>query len=337
MVALKVFNKGREREMKREIAALAQLPEECPFVPHLIDSTETAIVMTLLKGRPATEMLTESRRDIDLVQRIGFGIVQGLYAMGQENMVHQDLKPENIIVNPEWVGTIADFGCAGILSPDKSISPSGTPGYAAPERFGRSSSGVSPADDMWSLGATLFELATGERLLRAESDFESAERSSWEPRFVDAIPLIQKELSSDSDEAEEQKKIISLQGLIRGLLNPRSTRFDINVVRQHSFFRSLMIVQVIRPLPVECKIGSGEDPQKMGMSPLSREGVAVIERAPFLKVVEYRHPHDVEAPLKRPRDPYKGPLEEVSSIYRIPESVKPTIKIYSRLSVLDKK
>ena len=95
--------------------------------------------------------------------RIGAHIADALEALRDEGIVHCDIKPGNIVVTDTRTAKLADFGVAHRLHTREtgaSDTPRGhTPGFAAPEvEQGR----PQPASDVFSLGATLHALVTGE-------------------------------------------------------------------------------------------------------------------------------------------------------------------------------
>jgi predicted Ser/Thr protein kinase len=81
-----------------------------------------------------------------------------------ENMVHRDIKPDNILITKKGIVKVADFGLAKALDEDVSMTQSGTglgtPLYMAPEQA-RNAKHVDHRVDIYALGATLYHMLTG--------------------------------------------------------------------------------------------------------------------------------------------------------------------------------
>ena len=92
-------------------------------------------------------------------------ICAGLVAAHAAQVVHRDLKPDNILVTQEGRVVITDFGIARAFEANGGTTqgvPIGTPTYMAPEQV-EGSSPIDARTDIYALGAMLFEMVTGER------------------------------------------------------------------------------------------------------------------------------------------------------------------------------
>ncbi len=103
---------------------------------------------------------------VDVLQ-IAIQLADTLHALGQARIVHKDLKPANILINPTTRQVkLTDFGIASLLPREylELQSPSwleGTLAYLAPEQTGRMNRGIDYRTDFYGLGVTLSELLTG--------------------------------------------------------------------------------------------------------------------------------------------------------------------------------
>jgi len=107
------------------------------------------------RGRPlapmhAAKLLRTIAEAVDYAHRLG--------------VLHLDLKPANVLVDEDGAPHVADFGLARRL--DSALAAnndevSGTPSYMAPEQASPRTSRITPATDIWGLGAILYELMTG--------------------------------------------------------------------------------------------------------------------------------------------------------------------------------
>jgi len=105
------------------------------------------------------------------------GIVRGMYAAHRVGLVHRDLKPENVFLKPDplgYVPKIGDFGLAKVLDKGRDTMTLsgmyrmiGTPEYMAPEQI-ENPGLVDARADVFSLGAILYEMLTGEIAFDAE-------------------------------------------------------------------------------------------------------------------------------------------------------------------------
>lgn len=90
-------------------------------------------------------------------------VAAGIRYLHYQNIVHGDIKPQNLLVGEDGVVKIADFGIAKMLhgSGAKLIDAAGTPAFMAPELFDSGKAFSGQLSDIWAMGATMFMLRFG--------------------------------------------------------------------------------------------------------------------------------------------------------------------------------
>ncbi len=143
--------------------------------PNVIEITEVRVegdlafqIMERLGGvEDLVDRLVEGPLPIAEVLRIGEGVARGLQRLHSAGVVHRDIKPANILVTPDGVVKITDFGLARRLASGETLTRSrigmGTLAYIPPEQA-FDARRAKPTADLYSLGATLYQLLTGELL-----------------------------------------------------------------------------------------------------------------------------------------------------------------------------
>ncbi|MCU7834145.1 MAG: HDOD domain-containing protein [gamma proteobacterium symbiont of Taylorina sp.] len=95
--------------------------------------------------------------------------IEAISHANEQNIIHCDLKPDNILINDENVAKIMDFGIARILSGQKTKTDGffGTPRYMPPEYIREQS--LSASNDSYAMGIILYEMLTGQSAFKANS------------------------------------------------------------------------------------------------------------------------------------------------------------------------
>ena len=122
------------------------------------------IVMELIRGRTLLQEI-EQRGPIlaEIVACIGALLADALAAAHAAGVIHRDVKPANVLIAPGGRLLLADFGVARLETEDSLVTRSGallgTPAYMSPEQA--TGETATARSDLYSLGATLYQLATG--------------------------------------------------------------------------------------------------------------------------------------------------------------------------------
>ena len=221
IVAIKMIRKGLEtvelvQRFRVERQILATLNH--PNIGAILDGGETKdgrpfIVMEYVEGQPIT--LASEGRALSIRQRIELfrSLCSAVHYAHQKLIIHRDIKPSNVMVTPEGVVKLIDFGTSKPLEPqavlsDNNPTESGfrmmTPDYASPEQV--QGKQLTTATDIYSLGVLLFELLTGSRpyTLRGLSPVAAervlVEQYSRKPSAASDLPRrSRKEIAGDLD------------------------------------------------------------------------------------------------------------------------------------------
>ncbi|MFC4947112.1 serine/threonine-protein kinase [Pseudonocardia sp. GCM10023141] len=154
----------RERIM-REARALGGLSHpNVIMVFDVVDADgEPMVVMELVPSRNLAELITEkgtlSHQEAAV---IGFATASGLRAAHRAGITHRDVKPGNVLIADDGRVKLTDFGIARNVADAPMTSAGlvlGSPAYIAPEVA--AGQAVTPAADLWGLGATLFAAIEG--------------------------------------------------------------------------------------------------------------------------------------------------------------------------------
>ncbi|MCZ6804938.1 MAG: serine/threonine-protein kinase [Proteobacteria bacterium] len=156
-------------------------------IHSIIRENNTAyIVMQYEQGKSLSELLKEHKRfsEEELIDII-LPLLDGLEVMHNQGFIHRDIKPGNIFIRDNNSPVLIDFGSARFtLEDDKTLTNLVTPGYVPFEQYHGKSDTQGPWTDIYSLGATLYQVITGEQLLdsnfRVTSSSDEAFNEMWD-------------------------------------------------------------------------------------------------------------------------------------------------------------
>ncbi|MDP7035183.1 MAG: serine/threonine-protein kinase [Planctomycetota bacterium] len=130
--------------------------------------------MEFVEGVSLAEILyDETRLQVPRAADIVVQMAKALQHMHGHNVVHQDIKPENILIRPDGIAKILDLGLAMKIGEEdeKEGSIVGTPSYIAPEQITQTDI-LTPQTDIYSLGATFYHMISGQRPFQGNSPGE---------------------------------------------------------------------------------------------------------------------------------------------------------------------
>jgi serine/threonine-protein kinase len=169
----------------REASTLARLDH--PNLPKVSDyfdqNSRKYLVMDYVPGKDLRQILEDARRrDTFLEEEVVLSWAAQLcdalaYLHTQEPPVlHRDIKPSNIKLTPRGILKLVDFGLVKLLQPDESrtitvVQGRGTVAYTPLEQYGGDTGHTDIRSDIYSLGATLYHLLTGQPPADAKQRF----------------------------------------------------------------------------------------------------------------------------------------------------------------------
>jgi eukaryotic-like serine/threonine-protein kinase len=179
-VALKVLHPQYKDDpeyverFRREARAVAQLshPHIVTVIDRGVSDGHQFIVFEYVEGENLKQLLERTGpMPVQRVIELGIQIADALAFAHARDIVHRDVKPQNILIDHAGDAKVTDFGIARTLDVERGVTQTGTvlgtSNYLSPEQA--EGAPVTPASDVYSLGVVLYELLTGEVPFRGDS------------------------------------------------------------------------------------------------------------------------------------------------------------------------
>lgn len=193
------------RELSKRLTAESQIQGQLqhPGIARVYDagvatfgrSRRPYFVMELIDGEPlcfyADAQKLDTRERLSLIALVADGMMHA----HERGVVHRDLKPDNILVEPDGQPKILDFGIARFVG-DSTLAATtmtgegqilGTLAYMAPEQLSGSPDLITPRTDVYAIGAIAYELVTGHKPMEVEGMSVSAAIRAVE--FEEPVPV----------------------------------------------------------------------------------------------------------------------------------------------------
>ncbi|MEQ1592055.1 MAG: protein kinase [Thiobacillaceae bacterium] len=254
-----------ESRFLREAQSAGRLSH--PNIVTIYDVGETDkvayIAMEFLSGKTLRDIMDHGPMPLDLVANTAFQIAEALAYAHEHGVIHRDIKPSNVVITRQHGQVkLTDFGIAHLTNSERTHAGLmlGSPRYMSPEQaMGREIDGRS---DIFSLGAVLFEMVTGEYAFKGESlpsilyqviNEPPASATTLRPEINPAFArIIMRMLDKQTAERYESRTLV--QELHRAT-QPPSTPVSTEV--ENHVHRSLPVIAFLTPFLTFFIIGIG--------------------------------------------------------------------------------
>ena len=181
-VVLKVLDPQRSRpkdleRLKNEFEIGRLLDSAAVVKPLALETYQgmPALVLEDFGGRSLGELLGGTPMSMERFLPIAMAIVRAVSELHQAGIVHKDLKPDNILINPtSFEVKLADFGLASRVPREQPAARpprliEGSLPYLSSEQTGRMNRAIDHRSDLYALGVTFFQVVTGKLPFEANS------------------------------------------------------------------------------------------------------------------------------------------------------------------------
>ena len=190
---------------QREASAAASLDHPNILPIYDVGATDDGLPFFSMKFASGGSLLDSKetfrespRRAVQLVAAVARAVDQA----HSQGILHRDLKPGNILLDARGEPMVSDFGLAKWLDTASELTCTltvfGTPGYIAPEQAANAAADLTPATDVYSLGAILFEQLTGRPPFLGEHAVavirQAAENDA--PKLRSVVPNVSRDLET---------------------------------------------------------------------------------------------------------------------------------------------
>lgn len=149
-----------QKEVYQRLLTLrhAHIVEILDIIPH---EGALYVIEEYLTGKLLSTLLSEEKMSRSFILKVGGQLLKALDALHEIQVIHRDVKPENVVVDAAGNCKLMDFDIARIYVPEKErdTSMKGTRDYAPPEQFGFGQ--TDERTDIYAFGVTLNVMATG--------------------------------------------------------------------------------------------------------------------------------------------------------------------------------
>ncbi|AES59881.2 putative glycerophosphodiester phosphodiesterase, protein kinase RLK-Pelle-LRK10L-2 family [Medicago truncatula] len=280
IVAVKILNvsQGNGQDFLNEVGTMGRIHHVniVRLVGFCADGFKRALIYEFLPNGSLQKFINspENKKNFlgwKKLHEIALGIAKGVEYLHQgcdQRIVHFDIKPQNVLLDHNFIPKISDFGLAKLCSRDQSIvsmtAARGTLGYIAPEVFSRNFGNVSYKSDVYSYGMMLLETIGGKKITE---DLEENSSHVYYPEWIYNLIDDQEEMRIQVDDEGDEK--IARKMAIVGLW----------CIQWHAMHRPTMqmVVQMLEgdvdktPIPPNPFASQSRQPRRNGGAKITRQ------------------------------------------------------------------
>ena len=187
----------------------------------VVEGGKAYVIEEYVEGITLTQLMDGLGDDItlDMIAEVFRGVSNAISAAHKKNILHLDIKPDNVLIGRGGEVKVADFGLATLMDMNgEGVASAGTIGYMPPEQMKKVTLDV--RSDEWSLAMIVYELLTGKNPVRGAPNIEKAlevmnkadfvvPSSCWEALSEEVDDIIFDALSLNQGERFETVKMFS--------------------------------------------------------------------------------------------------------------------------------
>ena len=282
-------------QFRREAKSAARLVH--PYIINIYDVVSEGnnqyIVMEYVDGVTLKEYMQEHKLSLNSVLEIGVRLADALQHAHSHNIIHCDIKPQNILIDKNMNPKIADFGIAKMVTNQTMVyskSVMGSVHYISPEQA--CGGKITASSDVYSLGIVLFEMLTGQVPYMGTTAVSVAMMHVEKPvpqlkDFMEKVPDGMQEIMNKALAKRCEDRYANAGQLRRDLMNLKMKLFPFSSEDYHQELGQ------VKPSEQPCA-DNADDGATMIMKPVRREQHPETPAAP--------EPMEGTAPLPQPAE-----------------------------------
>jgi WD40 repeat protein/serine/threonine protein kinase len=189
----------RRFETEARLVARLEHPHIVPLYDYWREPDQAYLIMRYLAGSSLRDVIRQGRLSTGRVLRVFNQICPALHIAHQQDVIHRDIKPQNILFDNYRNAYLTDFGIALNLQQSSDnqndVLRYATVEYTAPEQWTERS--ASPLSDIYSLGIVLYEMFTGDLPHRRQTTTRQIERHVYNP--LPSLRIYRQDIPTDVD------------------------------------------------------------------------------------------------------------------------------------------